>query len=194
MPRAPNKFTSQTTKNYYDKTSCNVSNDFEFSKVSEEHVKKILLSLDTSKAAGMDQIPAKFLRDGDEVLALPMENIINLSIKLSTFPGKCKIAKLKPILKRGARNDTKNYHPISLLSLVSKIIEKSIHFQIKDYLNKKKLIYMYQSGFRMNHSKHLCLAQLKDFVENGMDKQMHTSMILVDLQKAFDTLDHGSSP
>ena len=194
MPRAPNKFTSQTTKNYYAKTSCNVSNDFEFSNVSEEDVKKILLSLDTSKAAGMDQIPAKFLRDGDEVLALPMENIINLSIKLSTFPGKCKIAKLKPIFKRGARNDTKNYHPISLLSLVSKIIEKSIHFQIKDYLNKKKLIYMYQSGFRMNHSKHLCLAQLKDFVENGMDKQMHTSMILVDLQKAFDTLDHGSSP
>ena len=52
-----------------------------------------------------------------------------------------------------------------LLPLVSKIIEKPIHFQIEDYLNKKKLI---------------C-----------MDKQMHTSMILVDLQKAFDTLDHG---
>ena len=50
---------------------------------------------------------------------------------------------------------------------------------------------MYQSGFRMNHSTHLCLAQLKDFFENGMDKQMHTSMLLVDLQKAFDTLDHG---
>ena len=72
----------------------------------------------------MDQIPAKFLRDSAEVLALPMENIINLSIKLSTFPEKCKIAKLKPIFKRGARNDTKNYHPISLLLLVSKIIEK----------------------------------------------------------------------
>ena len=165
MPRAPNKFTSQTTKNYYAKTSCNVSNDFEFSNISEEDVKKILLSLDTSKAAGMDQIPAKFLRDGAEVLALPLGNIINLSIKLSTFPEECKIAKLKPIFKKGARTDPKNYRPISLLPLVSKIIEKSIHFQIEDYLNKKKLI---------------C-----------MDKQMHTGMILVDLQKAFDTLDHG---
>ena len=72
LPRAPNKFTSQTTKNYYAKTSCNVSNDFEFSNVSEEDVKKILRSLDTSKAAGNDQIPAKFLRDGAEVLALPL--------------------------------------------------------------------------------------------------------------------------
>ena len=88
----PNKFTSQTTKNYYANTSCNVSNDFEFSNVSEEDVKKILLSLDTSKAAGMDQITGKFLSDGAEVLALPLGNA-NLSIKLSTFPEECKITK-----------------------------------------------------------------------------------------------------
>ena len=93
-----------------------------------------------------------------------MGNIIHLSIKL-TFSGECKIAKLRPIFKKGARAHRKIYRPISLLPLVSKIIEKSIHFQIEDYLNKEKLI---------------C-----------MDKQMHTGMILVDLQKAFDTLDHG---
>ena len=83
---ALNKFTDQTTKNYYVKTSRNVSNDFEFPNVSEEGIKKILLSIDTSKAAGMDQIPAKFLRDSAEVLALPLRNIINLSIKESTYP------------------------------------------------------------------------------------------------------------
>ena len=72
--RASNKFTSQRTKNYYAKTSCNVSKAFEFSNLSEEAFKKILLSLDASKIAGMDQIPAKFLRDGAEVLALPLRN------------------------------------------------------------------------------------------------------------------------
>ena len=111
MLRAPNKFTSQTTKSYYAKTSCNVSNDFEFPNVSEEDVKSILLSLNTSKAAGIDQIPANFLRDGAEVLALPLGNIINLSIKLSTFPEECKIAKLKSIFKKGARADPRNYRP-----------------------------------------------------------------------------------
>ena len=75
--------------------------------------------------------------------------------------------------------------------LVSKIMEKSIHFQIESYLNKKILIYMYQSGFRTNHSTDPCLDQLIDFVATGMDKQMHTGMMLVDFQKAFDTLDHG---
>ena len=50
---------------------------------------------------------------------------------------------------------------------------------------------MYQSGFRTNHSTDLYQAQLIDFVATGVDKQMHTGMILVDLQKAFNTLDHG---
>ena len=101
---ATKKFTGQTTKNYYVKTSRNVSNDFEFSNVFEEGIKKILLSLDTSKAAGMDQIPAKFLRDNAEVLALPLGNTINLSIKLSTFLEECKIAKLKPIFKKRCKD------------------------------------------------------------------------------------------
>ena len=55
----------------------------------------------------------------------------------------------------------------------------------------KKLIYMHQSGFRTNHSTEFFMAQLTDFISTGMDKQVHTGMILVDLQKAFDTLDHG---
>ena len=139
----------------------------------------------------MDQIPSKFLRDGAEVVALPLRNIINLSIKLPTFPEECKIAKLKPIFKKGGRTDPKNYRPISLLPLVSKIIEKSVHFQSEDYLNNNKIIYMYQSGFRANHSTDLCLAQLTNFALTGMEKQMHTSMILVYLQKAFDTSDYG---
>ena len=50
---------------------------------------------------------------------------------------------------------------------------------------------MYQSGFRTNHSTDLCLVRLVDIVATGMDKQMHTGIILVDFQKAFDTLDHG---
>ena len=121
LPKAPNKFTNQTTKNYCAKTSCNVWNDFELSNVSKEVTQKILFRLDTNKAAGMDQIPAKLLRDGDEVLALLLRNIINLSIKLSSFPEECKIAKLKPIFQKGTRTDPKNYRPISLVPLVSKI-------------------------------------------------------------------------
>ena len=56
----------------------------------------------------------------------------------------------------------------------------------------KKLIYMYQSGIRTNHSTDFCLAHLTDFLLSGVNKQIHTGMILVDLQNAFDTFDHGA--
>ena len=76
-------------------------------------MKKILLSLDTSKATGKNKIPAKFRKEGAVILVLPLRNIINLSIKLSIFPEECKIPKLKPIFKKGARTYLKNYRSIA---------------------------------------------------------------------------------
>ena len=68
------------------------------SNVDEEVIKKIFLSLNTTKAAG--KFPAKFVRDSADVLALSLGNITNLSIKLLAFPEECKIAKSKPIYSK----------------------------------------------------------------------------------------------
>ena len=81
--KGTHKFTSQATKNYHAKTSCNVSNGFELSNVSGEAFEKILRSLNTSKAAGMNQVPAKFLRDDDEGSSFERyNNFINIVVKL----------------------------------------------------------------------------------------------------------------
>ena len=127
---------------------------------------------------------------GAEILALSLYNLVNLSIKKSVFPDHCKIAKLKPLFKKGSKSDSKNHRPISLLPVVSKIIETTIQIQTQEYLDKNGLLYKYQSGFRANFSTDSCLVQLTDFILRGMDKVFHTGMIPVHLQKAFDTLDH----
>ena len=156
----------------------------------EETIKKLLCCLDVSKAPGMDEISPRFLKDGTERLAQPICDIINLSIKLSTFPDKCKIGKLTPLFKKGSKTDPRNYRTISLLPLIFKLIEKAIHIQTQEYLDKNGLIYKFQSGVRNNFSTDSCLVQLTDYTIKGMDKEQHTGMILIDLQKAFDTLDH----
>ena len=89
--------------------------------MSEEAVLKQLQDLDESKAAGLDNLSGK---DGETILAKPISQICNLSIKYSIFPSDCKIAKLKPLFKKGSKTDPQNYRPISLLPLVSKIIDK----------------------------------------------------------------------
>ena len=109
---------------------------------------------------------------------------------LSTFPSKCKPAKLKPLFKKGSKTEAKNYRPISLLPLVSKIIERIIHNQVESFLEKHKIIYKYQSGFRRNHSTNTCLSYLTNKIQKGLVEGSLTGMILIDLQKAFDTIDH----
>ena len=100
----------------------------------------------------LDGISSKFLKDGAEVLALPLCNLVNLSIKQSLFPDECKIAKLKPLYTKGSKSDLKYYRSISLLTAVSKIIEKTIQIQMQEYLDKNGLLYKYQSGFQVNFS------------------------------------------
>ena len=123
-------------------------------------------------------------------MAIPVTQICNLSIKLSHFPHDCKLAKLKPLYKKGSKTDPKNYRPISLLPIVSKIIEKIIHDQTMEYLTDNKILYRYQSGFRKNHSTDTCLSYLTDKILTGFDSGLLTGMILIDLQKAFDTINH----
>ena len=71
----------------------------------------------------------KFLKVGAVVLALLTSKLCNLSMKCSKFPLDCKIAKPKPLYKKNSKTHPKNYHPVSLLQLVSKVIEKVIHNQ-----------------------------------------------------------------
>ena len=89
----------------------------------------------------------KFLKEGAPVLASPITDLVNLSISLSLFPDDCKIAKLKPLYKKEAKTKPKNYQPISLLSLLSKIIERIIHNQTQEFLDKNNILYKYNLDF-----------------------------------------------
>ena len=169
---------------FYKKLKPNTKK-FDLLYITENITKKLLCCLDVSKAPGIDEIPSRFLKDGAEVLAKPNSDIINLSIKLSIFPDKWKIAKLIPLFKKGSKTDPKNYRPISLPPLLSKLIEKAIHIQTLEYLDKHGLLYKFQSGFRKTFFTDSYLVQLSDFIINGMDKGLHTGMILIDLQKVL---------
>ena len=74
--------------------------------------------------------------------------------------------------------------------LVSKVIEKVIHNQAKIFLNNNKILYKYQSGFRKSFSMNSCLTLLTDKINKGFESGKYTGLILIDLQKAFDTIDH----
>ena len=89
----------------------------------KDYALKILRDINTSKAAGIDRLPGRFLKDGANVLAKPVEDVCNLSIPLNKFPSAFKLSKVKLIFKKGRKTNVSNYRPISLLPILSKIIE-----------------------------------------------------------------------
>ena len=180
LPTGANKFDINSVREFYKPLSLE-ENAFHFTKVSENTISDILKELKTNKATGIDNLLGRFLKDGSKVLVTPITQICNLSIKLSTVPDDCKITKLKPIYKKGKKTDPKNYRPISLLPVISKILEKVIHDQTMELVTKKNILYKFQSGFRKFHSADSCLSYLQDKVAKGFDSGLLTGMILIDL-------------
>ena len=132
LPPSPNVFIESKVASYYDDIKFKDLN-FEFSKTSPEKILNILKGLNPSKAAGIDNLSGKFLKDGADILARPISQLCNLSIKLNSFPRSFKIAKVKPLFKKGSKTDSQNYRPVSLLSILSKIIERIIHDQTQEF-------------------------------------------------------------
>ena len=96
----PLRFGLNSVWQYYEKILKYPKSKFKFNFVSEETVLKHLQDLGENKAAGLDNLSGKFLKDGATVLAKPISQIFNLSIKYSICPSDCKIAKLKPLFKK----------------------------------------------------------------------------------------------
>ena len=180
LPTPRNRYTFNSITQYYKHF---IQTDaFHLTYTTEIYIEKL---------RGIDDPSGRFLKDGSRVLSKPLSELFNLSTKLGSFPDSCKIAKLKPLFKKGSKTNPSNYKPISLLHLISKIVEKLIHGQTSSFLSNNELFYNYQSGFWKNDSTDSCLTFLHDKILKGFDKGLMTGMILVDFQKAFDTIDHG---
>ena len=167
-----------------------LTDNFNLTLPAKKKVLEVLQFFDISKAAGIDKISGRFLKDGVNILAKPIAKICNISISSGLFPSDCKIAKLKPLYKKGSKTNPENFRPISLLPLISKVIETIVYDQVEDYLLQNNILYNYQSRFKKNHSTDLFLSFLIDKILKDFDEGLFMGMILIDLQKAFDTTNH----
>jgi len=167
-----------------------MSNSFSFTVVSEDEVFKLLSSLNTAKSTGCDNISARFVKEGAVVLCTPLSYIINLSLTKAIVPSDFKMARVVPLFKKGSRSCEGNYRPVSILPVISKIFEKVVYKQFYKYLSDNDVIYKFQSGFRSSFSTDTALTYMCDKIRFDMDKGLYTGLVLLDLQKAFDTVDH----
>ena len=132
----------------------------------------------------------RFIKDGAKLIVSPLTHILNLSLSTGEIPENLKSAKVMPIYKKNSKMEACNYRPISILNTLSKLFERIVYQQLNAYLQTHQLLYEHQSGFRSSYSTETCLIYLTDFIKQEQDKGNYVGMVLLDLQKAFDTVNH----
>ena len=142
-----------------------------------------------NKSPGVDGIPPKLLKEIVEQISTPLAKLFNLSLEEGIVPLEWKEANITPLFKKGSRNKPENYRPVSLTSVVWKLLETLIRDHMVEFLLKHKLINTSQHGFLKARS---CLTNLLCFLEEitkWVDDRSPVDVYL-DFQKAFDKVPH----
>ena len=163
---------------------------FEIPCIDMVNVRKYLSNVDVSKATGTDNIGPRLLKLAAPYIASEITYICNKSISTSSFPNKWKEAKVSPLHKQGPSDDINNYRPISILPVLSKILERHVSDCLLHYLNENNLLHKTQSGFRSQHSCETALTHMIDSWLEALDHGQMVGLVLVDFNKAFDLVDH----
>ena len=158
----------------------------DFISITIEEVYDALVSLDPTKAPGIDLISPKILQTCAPILCQPLHHLFSMSLQYAYIPSSWKIHKIVPIFKAGDKTSVKNYRPISLLSSTSKVLERLVYNKIVNHLVTQ--INPCQFGFIKGASTLQQLLTFFDFLTNS-PTQIDT--IYLDIRKAFDTVSHG---
>ena len=176
--------------NSFDKYLTNSpGNSFVFEPCDPTEVNLLINQLNPSKSSGPNGIPTKIMQMISNI-CVPLSKIYNIPIPTGTHPDKLKHANVIPIFKEGSRLIISNYRPISLLSNLNKIFEKIMYKRIYAFLEKHNILYDLQFGFRAKHSTTHALINITEKIRSALDSGKVACGIFIDLQKAFDTVNH----
>ena len=154
-------------------------------------VKKVTTNLDSSKASDPDCIPVVVLKNCEPELSYILAKLFNKCLKESCFPDCWKVSSVVLVFKNvGERSTAKNYHPVSLLSVVSKVFEKLVNNRIVDHLEKCGLLSDFQYGFRSSRSTADLLTVVSDRIARAFNRSGTTRAVALDIFKDFDRVWH----
>ena len=175
---------------HFVKTKLPPDNMFQIPLITKQAVFKFLSTLDVMKSAGVDGISAHMLKLSAPYITHIITEICNLSITKNQFPNDWKTAVVTPLFKKGSTDDPGNYRPISILPILSKLLERHVFNCLYEFLVCHDLLISRQSGFRSKHSCETALHLLVDEWLSSIYNKKIVGVLFIDFCKAFDMVDH----
>ena len=161
-----------------------------FDNISEITVISIIDNMEAKTSVDSSGINMKMIKFLKYELAKPLAHLFNLSLNSGIFPSKLKTSRTVPIFKSGDNTSCDNYRPISLLSSISKILEKIVANNLVSHLENNNLIYENQYGFLRNKSTVHNITMLTNKIAKELNEKKFVIGIFLDLRKAFDVVGH----
>ena len=157
---------------------------------TEDDVLGLLQSIDVSKASGQDRISGRMLKATAASIAGPITKLFNMSILASCFPKTWKRSNIVPIPKSGDKGNPANYRPISLLPVLSKLLEKHIANLLLQQLTEARSIFATQWRFQCGKSTVTALLETTHNWFEMLEKGNEVGAVFFDFKKAFDSVPH----
>ncbi|XP_065190778.1 uncharacterized protein LOC135821708 [Sycon ciliatum] len=157
-----------------------------FQSTTPDEVKHLLERINPCKATGSDGIPGCLLRACADLLAPSLSVLFSSSLRHGEVPLAFKHAVISPLFKAGDPSVAANYRPVSLLPIVSKLLEKIVQKQLVAHLERSCAIPPTQFAFRREHSTEDALVVATDAILKARDDKLTTGVCLIDMSKAFD--------
>ena len=177
-------------KHFSDYLSNESSTTIFLQPTDKEEITHIISSLNSNKASGTNSIPYRILFLLKNEISKQLADLFNISFITGVFPSVLKTAKVVPVFKKDSKLDYNNYRPISLLPNIEKILEKLMYKRLYTFLNNNNAIYNLQFGFRQQYSTSHALINITENIRKALDGGNISCGVFVDLQKAFDSVDH----
>ena len=156
---------------------------FNFQMINHHNIWAVIQTIKPKQSRGPDGISNHLLKHIAEEISKPLATIINKSLKEGTVPKEMKIAKIIPLFKKGQKEQMSNYRPISLLNVISKILEKVVSSQVMSYFEENNLFYKHQYGFRCGHNTIHPILNFVQKIEDCKNKKEHSAAVFCDLKK-----------
>jgi len=153
-------------------------------------VKRVLKRLKVNKSSGPDGIPPVLLKNCRSSLSGPLSRLYHLSYSSGIYPSQWKLANVQPAPKKGNRSDPTNYRPIAVTSILTKVMERIIKYELMNYLESNGLLHDSQYGFRSKRSTGDAMAYVTEVWSHSLHSFGETQAIALDFSKAFDRVWH----